>query len=546
MKQPIYIMGHKNPDTDSICSTIAYSYLKNELGYNAIPVRLGNINRETQFVLSYFDCKQPSYLATMKPKVSDLTLDKLETITKNTSIKHAWQLMHKQKTQLIPIVDENEKFIAVVTLSDITNTYFNPNNNNFLSKSNTPLESIIQSLDGELLTGDINKIINSGKILIGAMSHKEMATYIEEGDIIITGNRTKNQITAINKNVSCIVVTGNLPVKEEVISLATEKNCPIIKTPLDTFTASRIILQAAPVESIMNIKNIISFDTDDFIDEVKEKMIAVRHKIYPVLDKNDKVIGGLARYHLISRISKNVILVDHNEISQSVKGIENAKIIEIIDHHRLGGLQTNYPIYIRNEPVGSTSTIIARLYEENNIAIPPKIAGLLCAAILSDTLHFRSPTSTERDKNCVTKLSKIANINIENFSAEMFKAGSSLEGRTEEDIVFGDFKEFQINNYKIGIGQVITIDIDSLNPLKPKIIKFLKEASKNDDYDIIMLLLTDIFKEDSELLFEGDNKNLISEAYNIKGSEKSIYLKNVVSRKKQVVPKIANYLNKQS
>lgn len=539
MKDAIYITGHKNPDSDSICSAIAYSHFKQQKKINAIPVRLGKINRETEFILNYFNIEQPRHLATIKLSISDFNLDKLETIKPGTSIHKAWSIMKESKIQLLTVADDEKKFIGLLSLLDITNCYFNTNVNTILGDYKTPISNIVTTLNGNLILGSSSHVITSGKVNVAAMSPEVIKNYINDGDMVITGNKDETQKASIMSGAKYLIVTGSYSISPDIYNLAYNKNCFIISTPYDTFTTSRLIIQSAPIDFIMSKENIISFNNDDLIDEVKNKMIENRHKLYPVLDNDNKVIGGLARYHLISNSKKKVILLDHNEKSQSIPGIEEAEIIEIIDHHRLGDIQTLNPVYFRNEPVGSTATIITSLFKNEGINIPEKIAGLLCAAIISDTLKFKSPTCTNIDKEYAHYLAGISKIDIDTFSDEMFNAGSSFEGISEEEILFGDFKEFHIKNNLIGVSQLTTMSLDNIKEIKEKLLNYI-ENMNNTQYDVILVLFTDINIESSELIFSGKNEDLIRKAFDINKKEKSAFLKGIVSRKKQLIPKIAN------
>ncbi|OHD39094.1 MAG: inorganic pyrophosphatase [Spirochaetes bacterium GWF1_31_7] len=536
----MYIIGHKNPDSDSICSAIAYAYCKNQMGFQAIAVRAGEINRETEFILNYFNIDPPKYLTSIKTKVSDLKLDNLECIKPVSSIFEAWSIMKNSKIQLLPVVNDCEKFMGLVSLVDITSIYFDSTNRDIFTKCKTPIINIIKTLNGNLIFGNNEKVIESGKIIVGAMMSDDMKQYINEGDIVITANRFENQKVAIESGAQLLIITGNSQIHPDIYNLAFNRNCFIISTALDTFTTARIIVQSVPIETLMSTENIVSFNADDLIEEIKPKMIEKRHKLYPVVNNDQKVIGGLARYHLISNEKRKVVLLDHNEKLQSINGIEEADIIEIIDHHKIGDIQTNHPIYLRNEPVGSTATIITSIMMQNNILIPEAIAGILCAAIVSDTLKFKSPTCTETDKKLAYYLSGLAKIDIETFSDKMFKAGSTFEGKTEEEILLSDFKEFKIKEYHIGISQLITMNLENITDIKEKLMAYINNIIKKTEYDAILVLITDINKESSELLFAEKKEPIIKKSLKIEGN--SIYLKGVVSRKKQLVPMIATSL----
>lgn len=539
MQDIIYITGHKNPDSDSICSTIAYAELKRKLGFNAAASALGELNRETRFILDYFNMPEPQQLNTVKTQVCDLSIDKAIPVSPDVSIKTAWMLMKKNNVKTLAVADDNERLIGIVTLSDITNKYMDILENSIISTSKTPLRNIIETLNAKLVLGNHEDFKTSGKVVVAAMSPEQMKPFIDKGDIVISGNRSDNQLMAIELGANCIIVTGGFSIEKDVLEAARNKKCIMMVTPNDTFATARLINQSIPVKHIMTTENIISFNIDDFIDEIKDKMLQTRYRSYPVIDENNRILGFVSRFHLISQNRKKVILMDHNEKTQSVNGIDEAEILEIIDHHRVGDIQTGKPIYFRNEPVGSTSTIVANMYFENGIRPSRSIAGILCAAIISDTLKFKSPTCTFVDRFTAEKLAEISNISIDEFALKMFKAGTSLQGRSPEEIFNQDFKEYNLGKYKIGISQVNTMDTENMTEIKSSLIKYMNEICRDRNYSLLIIMLTDIIKEGSELLYVGENKELISKAFNIQPDGNSAYLANVVSRKKQVVPPLS-------
>lgn len=539
MAETVYITGHKNPDSDSICSSIAYAEFKNKFENKYIPVRQGKLNQETEFILKYFNVPTPEYIETVKTQVSDLNIDKAVHVSKDVSIKTAWMTIQKYRIKTLPIVDESERLIGIVTLSDITKKYMDINENNMIAKSKTTLKNIIETINGNLVFGCKQMLNTSGKVVITAMSTENLKPFINKNDIVITGDKEDVQIASIELGANILIITGNSNISKNTLDKAKELNCILIATNYDTYTTSRLISQSVPVEYVMTTEKIVSFNLDDFIDEIKDKMLQTRYRSYPVVDNNNKIKGLISRYHLISQNKKKVILLDHNEKSQSIDGIEEADIIEIIDHHRVGDIETKKPVYFINRPVGSTATIIANLYFENDITPTKKTAGLMCAAILSDTLKFKSPTSTHVDKITANKLAEIAGIDIDDFAQKMFKAGTSLKDKTPEEIFYQDFKDFNLSKYKIGIGQVTTMDLSSIEKMKKPIIEYMKKVCKDKNYDLLVLLLTDIINEGSELIYVGSRKELISKAFNINSESSSIYLPGVVSRKTQVVPPLS-------
>ena len=545
MKENIYITGHKNPDSDSICAALAYAEYKNANGnINAIPVRLGEINRETKFILDYFGVEAPILLETARLSVEDLDFDKIAPVSSDISLRMALELMKKNNINSLPVIDENEQLVGIVTISDIIGSYIDVWDNTILGKSGTSIDNIIDTLSAKSINIPSKMKPLTGKLLVLAMEPRSVVEYIEKNDIVICGNRRDAQELAINSDISLMIVTGNIKVDDEIINHAVEKGISIISTPHDTFTTSRLITQSVPIKHVMTSDSLVMFALDDLVDDVKVQMSQTRYRTYPVIDdnNNNKVVGLISRYHLISSMKKKVILVDHNERSQSVDGLEECEILEIIDHHRVADVFTGNPIYFRNEPVGSTSTIIASIMFENGRRPSKKMAGILAAAIISDTLLFKSPTSTNIDKMVLERLGRIADLDVDKFAMEMFKAGTSLVGKTPQELLNQDFKAFTIGEDKVGIAQVYTMDPASLRDMKSSLIELMEERAKKDEYSIFILMLTDIFDQASEMVVVGHNKELIAKAFGETLVNDSFNAPGVLSRKKQVVPPITNAL----
>ena len=541
MKDIIYVTGHKNPDSDSICAAYAYAEFKNKIGETeTVACRLGNVNQETQFILDYFEAEAPKFLNTVKLKVEDLQFDNISPISPDISLKTAWTIMRDKNIKTLPVADENDHLLGVLSVANLTSCYMDIWDNRILSKSNTTLDNIVDTLSAKICYVNEDIKFFPGKIAVTAMQPDTMTEHIEEGDIAIVGDREEAQSALINLNVSLMIVTGGYAPSEKIINLAKEHGVTVIVTQHDSFTASRLIVQSIPVGYVMVKENIVSFTTDDLVDDIKGVMAETRFRSYPVLDQNGRVVGTVSRYHLISNHKKKVIQVDHNERGQSVDGLEDAEVVEIIDHHRVADIQTNNPIYFRNEPVGSTSTIVAKCFFESGIRPSRKAAGLLCGAIISDTLLFRSPTCTPQDQYICKKLAEIAGINIEEFAKEMFKAGTSLKGKTVEQIFNTDFKPFTIEGTKVGISQVNTMDIEGFMPLKEEMLNYMDQKAKEAGLEMVMLLLTDILNEGSEILVTGAKPEIVEKAFNITLKDKGAFLPGVLSRKKQVVPPITN------
>lgn len=543
MENVIYVTGHKNPDSDSICAAFAYSEFKNNTSdIPAIPVRLGNISRETQFILDTFGVPAPEYLETVKLKVGDLKIDNIKPIAPETSLKMAWNLMKDKNIKSLPVANGNCHLVGVLSISNLTSSYMDIWDNSILSKSNTTLDSIIDTLSSKEIYRTSENPKFPGKITVAAMQTQSMKELIDEGDIAIVGDRAENQEELINKKVSLIIITGSHKLSDSLLEKAKKNRVNVISTPHDSFTASRLIIQSIPVSYVMATANLISFSTDELVEDIKGKMIETRFRSYPVIDTDGKVIGTISRYHLISNQKKKLIQVDHNERGQSVDGIEEAEVLEIIDHHRVADIQTSNPIYFRNEPLGSTSTIVAKCFFENGIRPSKQASGLLLGAIISDTLLFRSPTSTQVDKHMAKKLAEIAGIkNIEEFAKEMFKAGTSLKGKTVDEIFNQDFKPFVISDTKIGVAQVNTMDIEGFMPLKEEMLTYMNNKAENGNFDLLLLLLTDILNEGSQILAVG-NTNIVEKTFNVTLKDNTAFLPGVLSRKKQVIPPITNVI----
>lgn len=512
---------------------------------DALPVRIGDINRETEFVLKYFGVDVPEYKETVRTQVSDLNMDIINPVSEDISIKSAWSIMQKNNIKVLPVADINGKLLGIITLSDITSSYLDALENNILSASSTPLRNITDTLNARLICGNEDGFRAAGKVVIAAMIPEDMEPFVEKGDIVIIGNRKDSQLKAISIGVSCLILTCGGQIDKEVLDYAQETGCIVLETCYDTFTTARLINQSIPVSYIMTRKQLVLFNIHDYIDNIKEKMLKTRYRSYPVVDDEGRIRGFISRYHLISQRRKKIILVDHNEKAQTIDGIEQADILEIIDHHRIGDIQTSYPIYFKNDAVGSTSTLIANMYFENGLNPSKKIAGILCAAIISDTMKFKSPTSTYADELAAQKLAKIADINIEEFSTALFKASASLEGMSPQTILDYDFKDFILNKYKIGVGQINSSDSEAFRKVKDSLLKHMKTVQENKGYSLILLMVTDIINEGSEILYAGDNAGLVEKAFNIKNGESSAFLGGVVSRKKQVIPMLSRAIQRE-
>lgn len=540
----IYVIGHKNPDTDSICSAIAYAYLKNQIGDEEyVAKRAGQINEETQFVLNYFGMELPGYVNDIGTQVKDIEIRETEGVSREISLKRAWNLMKELNVVTLPIT-KHGRLEGVITTEDIAEAYMDVRDSKILSTAHTAFRNIVDTLDGSMICGNMDAYYTKGKVLIAAANPDLMENYIEEGDLVILGNRYESQLCAIEMNAGCIVVCEGANVSMTIRKMAEEHNCTIISSPHDTYTVARLINQSMPISYFMSRDNLITFRTDAFTEDIKSVMAKKRYRDFPIEDKKGHYVGMISRRNLLNADKKKIILVDHNERSQAVDGLENAEILEIIDHHRLGSLETMSPVYFRNQPLGCTATIIYQLFDEAEVDIPKKIAGLLCAAILSDTLMFRSPTCTIVDKTAAQALSKIAGINMEEFATKMFQAGSNLKSKSPEEIFYQDFKKFVIGEKNIGVGQINSLDADELQDIKDKLITYLDKAYKEHGMEIIYFMLTNIMNESTEVICVGNGADtLLEEAFNIKIENSSVNLNGVVSRKKQFIPALIESLN---
>lgn len=543
-QRPIHIVGHRNPDTDSICSAIAYAYLKNtEHPGRYIANRAGNLNSETEFVLNYFDIPLPVYLEDVNVQMRDIDFRETTGVSDTISIKAAWQLMREQDVVTLPIIQGENKLEGLITINDIARSYMEVFDNHILGLARTPISNLMEVLEGTLVYGNPHARIVNGKILIGAANLDIIEACIEEDDIVLVADREETQKEAIEHGASCLIVCLNAKISPDVISLAKEHQCNIITTYLDTYSTARMINQCIPIKYFMRHSNLVTFQLDDTLDSVKDVMSKLRHRDFPITDDVGNYYGMVSRRNLLAMRRKQVILVDHNEKSQAVNGIENADILEIIDHHRIGSLETINPVYFRNQPVGCTATIIYQMYMEQGVTPPREIAGLLCSAILSDTLMFRSPTCTPMDESAARQLSQLAEIDIESYAMEMFAAGSDLVGKSPEEIFYQDFKTFHVGDTTFGVGQISSMNQQELTKLQDEIHQYLKDSYTKTHCDMIFFVMTNILEESSTMLFYGEAADaLIREAFQLEPEGNRCYLPGVVSRKKQIVPLLVSTL----
>lgn len=540
MSDLVYVSGHRNPDTDSICSAIAYSYLLNATNkYNAIPVRLGEINRETEYVLKRFGVEHPVLLKTVKQKVEDLNYDKVTVFSKDLTLKTAWFLLKQQNLKSAPILDEHGQLLGLLSTSNIIEGYMDQWDSEVLKKAKTPVENVIDTLEANVIYLNNALKVIEGDIHIAAMSGSEAKKRIHENDVVIVGgDRSDDLEELISVKPSLIVLTGSLTADENVVKKCEEQGISIISTPFNTYQTSQQIVQAIPVEYVMIKGDIKTFSTDDTLDYMKEVMSETRYRGYPVIDLNNRCVGSISRFALLKGLRKKVILVDHNERGQSIPGIEEADILEIVDHHRVADIQTVGPLLFRGEPLGSTATIVTKMFDELDVEMPSHIAGLLLGAVVSDTLLFKSPTCTPVDTKIAKKLAKIAGVDIQEFAMEMFKAGTSLVGKTVDEIFNQDFKKFSFDNLQVGVAQVNSMDIEGFLPYKKDMLDYMNKFAEDNNLEFTLLLLTDIINANSEIFVGGPRPELVEKAFNVQLRECQGTLVGVISRKKQVVPAI--------
>ena len=549
-KRTVCVIVHKNQDTDSICAAISYTYLKKQLEkpdgrYHYVACRAGSVSAETQFVLDYFHVPQPLFIENIGTRVKDLEIRRTPGVDAKISVKDAWNLMNTQNVFTLPITDAESHLQGLITINDIAKSYMDENDSAIVSVARTPYRNIMETLDAEMVVGDPEASFTEGKVVIAAANPDVMENYINPHDMVILGNRYESQLMSILAGAGCIVVCLGAPVSKTIQHMAKEKGTTILVTPLDTYTVARLINQSMPIDFFMKSDNLITFHLGDFTDQIKEIMSKKRYRDFPVLDKRGAYIGTISRRNLLNARKRALILVDHNEVSQAVDNVENAEILEILDHHKIGTLQTINPVFFRNQPVGSTSTIVYEMYRENNVEIPKTIAGLLASAILSDTLIFRSPTCTMMDKMAAEHLAKIAGIEPEEYARKMFRAGSDLKNRTPEEIFYTDFKTFEVNEETIGIGQITSMDEEELSDIRDRIKPFIEKAYEQHGLSLAFFMLTNIIDESTTMICYGKHaQGLLESAFGVAVKDHIAKMPGIVSRKKQVVPVIMAELNK--
>lgn len=554
VERDVLVTGHRNPDTDSICAAISYARLKNKINKtkNHIACRAGNLNAETSFVLQYFKEEKPRLLESVKTQVSDVAYRKTAGVPKNMSLKQAYQIMRDSHVVTLPAVTEDGILEGLITISDIAKSYMNVYDSAVISTAKTQFKNILETLEATLVTGDAERFCEKGKVVIAAANPEMMNYYIEPHDIVILGNRAESQLSALDNGADCIIICEGANVSPTIRDLAEHNGMIIMVTSYDAYTAARLINQSIPIDFFMTKEGILSFEEDDYIDDIKEVMASKRHRDFPVISKEGKYLGMISRRNLMGAHGKQVIMVDHNELGQALEGMENAEILEIIDHHRLGTIQTLSPVNFRNQPLGCCSTIIYQIYQENGVEVDKKTAGLLMSAIISDTLLFRSPTCTPVDEKAARALAKIAGIDIESYAMEMFAAGSNLKKKTDKEIFYQDYKIFTAGNIRFGVSQVTSLNEEELENLRPRLLHFAKGALETENLNMVFVMLTNILKQDSTVLAVGARSGELMKmafspeaekvVFEINGENTEGYaarIPEMVSRKKQLIPPLS-------
>ena len=535
----VVVIGHRNPDTDSICSAIAYAELKNKTSDLVCePRRAGKMNQETEFVLKKFGVKPPRMCTDVNPKIRDVDYREMPGIPGSTSLRKAWEIMRDQKIDTLPVTSADNELEGVITVKDIATANMDVFDTEILAKSKTSYKNILETLDGTMVVGSEDAVCATGRIRIGTATPEMLESTVEKGDIVILTNRYESQLCAIEKEAALLIICNGSKVGRTIQRIAEETGVAIMTTPEDTYAVGKLISQCAPISYYMTRDDIMKFTLVTPVADVTRVMAKVRHRYFPILDEDGKYCGMVSRRNIINLQKRRIILVDHNEATQAVEGFDQAEILEIIDHHRIGSLETSGPVYFRNQPVGCTATIITQMYDENGVEIPQKTAGLLLAAILSDTLVFRSPTCTPLDEATAKRLAKIAGVEINTFANEMFEAGEKLDGKTAEEVFLQDFKVFMCGDIRFGVAQGSYMTRKNLVAAENLLRPYLEEARNKQNVEDIYMLLTDVPKEESVVIGSGRYAaEVLADGFETQPADDgSFTLPGVVSRKKQFIP----------
>ena len=535
----VVVIGHRNPDTDSICSAIAYAELKNRTSTLVCePRRAGKMNQETEFVLKKFGVTPPRMCTDVNPKIRDVDYREMPGIPGSTSLRRAWKIMRDQQIDTLSITSADNELEGIITVKDLATANMDVFDTAVLAKSRTSYKNILETLNGTMVVGDADAVCTTGHIKIGTATPEMLESSVEKGDIVILSNRYESQLCAIEKEASLLIICNGAKVGRTIQRIADETGVAIMTTPVDTYAAGKLISQCAPISYYMTRDNILKFTLVTPVADVLRVMAKVRHRYFPILDEEGKYCGMVSRRNVIALRKRRIILVDHNEATQAVEGFDQAEILEIIDHHRIGSLETSGPVYFRNQPVGCTATIITQMYDENGMEIPPQIAGLLLAAILSDTLVFRSPTCTPLDEALAKRLAKIAGVDIDEFASEMFEAGEKLDGKTAEEVFLQDFKVFMCGDIRFGVAQGSYMTRKNLQAAQALLQPYLEEARNKQNVEDLYMLLTDVPKEESVVICTGRYAaEVLSNGFESRpAADGSWTLPGVISRKKQFIP----------
>ena len=529
---PIYVTGHRNPDTDSIVAAMAYAALRNALGDREYePACLGHVSDETQIVLDRFGFQPPKRITSMFTQVRDLDFDKPPVFSAAVTMERAWKMLEKQNTA-IPVANDDGTLFGMLSREDVAN--YNMSLVNAGRLNEVPLFNLLNVLEGKVINeAGENTDVVSGEVTIALPQSRENLMFNCQDTVVVCGNQPEVICRALEMNVNCLILC-QAELSEELRSIST-KTC-VISTPNDAYRTVRLIFQSTPIGRICRTDDIVCFHLEDKVDDVREQMLKHRDSCYPILDDDDHVVGILTRYHLLRPRRKRVVLVDHNEAAQSVPGLEEAEILEIIDHHRLADIQTNNPIYVRNEPVGSTNTIIASMFQDRGLMPSTKMAGMMAAAIISDTVMFKSPTCTDRDRRTAERMARIANVSLDELGRDIFSA--SMDSRTTHDLLFSDYKEFHIAGHDLAVAQITCVDSPKMLERKDEFLALMRENSKKKDLSMMILMLTDVLLEGTQIIYLGD-EDTIRQAFNVSPKENTVFLPRVMSRKKQVIPMLS-------
>ncbi len=544
-KPHVFVVGHVNPDTDTIAAAMAYANLKNQIDDSAhyVPMRAGKINEETQFVLENAGLDAPEYMTSAGTQIMDIDIRELPGVSSSITLKWAWELLKERGIVTLPITEktdgDNESLKGLITVQDIGNIYMDATDPELISHAKTPYKNIREAIEGELVVDNSKHLAEAGKVVVGSGDFEMISDYVSKGDMVVVSNRSESHRAAIEAGASLIIVTMGASINEEIAELARANDCAVISTKHDSYMAARLMNQSIPVSYAMVSDNIATFSMDDYLENVKKIMAKQKHRDFPVLDEDGYYVGMISRRFLVDTRKKKVILVDHNEKSQAIEDIGEAEILEIIDHHRLSSVETIEPVFFRNEPVGSTSTIIYEMYKEHGIMVDKGHAHMMCAGILSDTLMFKSPTTSRKDKMAAIELANIAGVDMSDFSASMFRAGSDVGDKDPQELIGQDFKKFTIDGTDIGISQFNSMEENELLDIKGKVIDLLEDERTGRNLDMFFFMLTDIVAGKTELLFAGrDAKDILEEAFEVAVDSDTLTIEGLISRKKQMVPEL--------